>query len=269
MPAISISPDGAAGRSGAVAKRGHDRWFVRFDGPARSCDRQTGAGTAGRCMGRELSRGGTRSAASRRGRRHDAGRYATPATFGRPASSTCGSVRTEKTTVRTDRSAMQPDVRHDPARRGALSETCPERLDWKIDRVRIYDVWARELTPPGAGPLRVDGVEGVGAREADGWITSNPAKEARTPAGAGASTRRAETTPMCGRRSRPREERDFLTVCIRARASDDWLPSRRAARHHSRGSRSDGAGSYDPGGDRRRRAGLGHLLQGDEAKRLA
>jgi integrase len=165
--------------SGTVAKRGHDRWFVQFDGPPDTVtgDRRRHSRTV------HGTRADAEAALARL--RVDVGGGTIPVgTNARDVRAACElymrDVRTEKNTQRTDRSAINRLCATILPGGTVVADLPLSRLDWQTIE-RIYDAWAREVSPQGRARYASTVSKVLEHAKRIGWITSNPAKEARRP----------------------------------------------------------------------------------------
>ena len=89
-------------------------------------------------------------------------------------------IRTEKSTVRTDRSACNRLCDTKLVGGGLLGDVVLRDLDWKLIEY-VYDVWGRSLTPQTMARYASTLSKVLEYAKRSGWISSNPARDARRP----------------------------------------------------------------------------------------
>ena len=165
--------------SGTVSKRGHDVWFVQFEGPPDSI---TGVR---RRHSRTVhgDRGDAEAALARL--RIDVGTGTIPVgTNARNVKAACElylrEARTEKNTLRTDRSAINRLCATVLPGGTVVGDLPLSRLDWRAIE-RIYSAWERDVSAQGRARYASTVSKVLDHAKRIGWITSNPAKDARRP----------------------------------------------------------------------------------------
>jgi integrase len=165
--------------SGGVSELAHDHWLVGLEGPP---DAVTGA----RRRYTRVVRGPRDEAEEVLARLRldiSEGRVSL-ATNARDVRGACGvylsEIRTEKSTVRTDRSACNRLCDTPLVGGGLLGDVVLRDLDWKLIEY-VYDVWGRSLTPQTMARYASTLSKVLEYAKRSGWISSNPARDARRP----------------------------------------------------------------------------------------
>ena len=255
-----------ARRSGAITRLGVDRWLVGVEGPPDSVTGQRRRHTRTVRGKPRAGRGHTRNSETRARCRRRAHRDPRRKTVRLACDLYLLEARTESQTRRTDSSACRRICATVlPGERSSEHSRCRKstgRSSNRSSRVGWHDRAFYE------GPIRVDVVKGVRAREEDRVDAIEP-DVGRPPAeGSGASSSGAGNRG--GARGAPHRQVEGLRpLRLRDRHGDDRVPSQRAPCHHRRGPRPRPGRRNHPGFDRRWGAGQGHLPQDDEAGRLA
>jgi integrase len=91
-----------------------------------------------------------------------------------------GEVGTERSTVRTDRSACVQICETKLAGGGSLGRVQLRELDWKLAEY-VFSVWGRRLKPSTASRYASTLSKVIEHAKREGWVLSNPIREARKP----------------------------------------------------------------------------------------
>jgi len=165
--------------SGGLTQRGPDRWLVAVDGPS---DPVTGK----RRRYTRTVRGSRRDAEVALARLRidiNTGERVV-ATNARTVRAACdlylADARTERTTLRTDRSACNRLCSTQLPDGSEFGDTALSRLDWKTIE-HVYAVWEQALQAQARARYASALSKVLEYAKRSGWISSNPAREARRP----------------------------------------------------------------------------------------
>lgn len=167
------------GGSGGISELAHDHWLVGVEAPP---DPVSGA----RRRYTKVVRGTREQAEAMLARlRLDVGQGKVPiATNARDIRAACKvyleEIRTEKSTVRTDRSACNRLCETRLAGGELFGDVVLKDVDWKVIEY-VYDVWSRTLTAQSTARYASTLSKVLEYAKRSGWISSNPAKEAKRP----------------------------------------------------------------------------------------